>query len=153
MKRNVIAVAGLAALVLMSAPLRVAAQAPADRWTFSLTPYLWLPSVEGNLRYGPPAPGGATPNVTIDSDSLAGNLDMAFMGSAEARKGRWSIATDVLYVDLSADSSRVASVDFNPGPGPVNIFTTSLNAAFGRYLRIAKLIEWQRDQARKQKKP
>ncbi len=32
-------------------------------------------------------------------------------------------------------------------------FTTSLNAAFGRYLRIAKLIEWQRDQARKQKKP
>ena len=32
-------------------------------------------------------------------------------------------------------------------------FTTSLNAAFGRYLRIAKLIEWQRDQARKQQKP
>ena len=32
-------------------------------------------------------------------------------------------------------------------------FTTSLNAAFGRYLRVAKLIEWQRDQARQQKKP
>jgi glycosyltransferase involved in cell wall biosynthesis len=31
-------------------------------------------------------------------------------------------------------------------------FTTSLNAAFGRYLRIAKLIEHQRDQARKQRK-
>jgi glycosyltransferase involved in cell wall biosynthesis len=28
-------------------------------------------------------------------------------------------------------------------------FTTSITAAFGRYLRVAKLIEWQRDEARR----
>jgi glycosyltransferase involved in cell wall biosynthesis len=32
-------------------------------------------------------------------------------------------------------------------------FTTALNAAFGRYLRVAKLIEWQRNEALRQKKP
>ena len=26
----------------------VQAQAPEDRWTFTLTPYLWLPSVDGS---------------------------------------------------------------------------------------------------------
>ena len=32
-------------------------------------------------------------------------------------------------------------------------FTTSVGAAFGRFLRVAKLIEAQREQARKQRKP
>ena len=32
-------------------------------------------------------------------------------------------------------------------------FTTSVGAAYGRFLRVAKLIEWQREQARKQRKP
>jgi len=31
-------------------------------------------------------------------------------------------------------------------------FTTSVGASYGRFLRVAKLIEWQREQARKQRK-
>ena len=104
----------------------VQAQAPADRWTFTLTPYLWLPSVDGSLRYGPPATGGA-PNVGIDGDSLLEALDFAFMLAGEARKGRWSITTDYIYLDLSSDSSSIKSIDFNPGSGPVNVRNTSLN--------------------------
>jgi hypothetical protein len=91
-----------------------------------LTPYVWLPSVDGSLRYGPPSTGGA-PNVSVDADSVLGALDFAFMLAGDARKGRWSITTDYIYLDLSADKSSVKSVDFNPGSGPVNVFNTSLN--------------------------
>jgi hypothetical protein len=117
----------LAALALL-APVRAYAQAAGDRWTFSLMPYLWLPGMDGTLRYGPPASGGASPNVSVDADTLVGALDMAFMITGEARKGRWLIATDVIYLDLSSDSSSVNSIDFNPGSGPVNISNTALDA-------------------------
>jgi len=119
--------AALACALALLAPVRGFAQPAADRWTYSVMPYLWLPSVSGNLRYGPPSAGGATPNVSVDADTLLGSIDFAFMLSGEARKGRWLIATDFIYLDLSADSSTVRSIDFNPGSGPVNVATTALD--------------------------
>lgn len=125
MKRHaaLIAFAVLALLV----PLRAPAQASADPWRFSVTPYLWLPSLEGNLLYGPPPAGGAAPNVRVNSEDILSALDFAFMFSADARKGRWSITTDFIYLDLSADQSHVRSIDFNPGPGPINATNTTAN--------------------------
>lgn len=125
MKRTYRALVLTAGLI---APAVATAQAPADRWTFSLAPYLWLPSVDGKLNYGPPSAGGATPTVSVDADTLLDNLDFAFMGMGQARKGRWLVATDVIYLDFGAADSSVRSVDFNPGPGPVNVSTTGLNA-------------------------
>jgi hypothetical protein len=126
MKKNIVSIVLAAVLVLLGS-VDAVAQAPADRWTFSLTPYLWLPGMDGNLRYGPPAPGTATPNVSVDAETLLGALDFAFMGTAEARKGRWSIATDLIYLDLSEDKGGIRSIDFNPGAGPANVSNTSAN--------------------------
>jgi len=122
------AIAATLAPLLLLAPLHAYAQAAAEKWSFSVMPYLWLPSMDGTLRYGPPAAGGASPNVSVDADTLLGALDMVFMVSGEARKGRWLIATDAIYLDLSSDSSKVKSVDFNPGSGPVNVSNTALDA-------------------------
>jgi hypothetical protein len=112
----------------MLAPLQALAQAPADKWTFSILPYLWLPSIEGKLNYAPPGAGGGSPSVSVDADTLLDNLSFAFMFSGEARRGRWLVATDVMYVDLDGEASTVRSVDFNLGGGPVNVSTTGLNA-------------------------
>jgi hypothetical protein len=62
--------AALAAALL--APQHAPAQAPADKWTFSVMPYLWLPSLDGELRYGPPPAGGASANVSVDASTLLG---------------------------------------------------------------------------------
>ena len=129
------AIAATLAPLLLLAPLHANAQAAVEKWTFSLMPYLWLPGMDGTLRYGPPAAGGASPNVSVDADTLLGALDMAFMISGEARKGRWLIATDVIYLDLSSDSSAVKSIDFNPGSGPVNISNTALDAGTNTNLK------------------
>jgi glycosyltransferase involved in cell wall biosynthesis len=70
--------------------------------------------------------------------------DLAARGK---RLGQWRLLTEM---PLSFFKYYVLRKQFIHG---FYGFTTALNAAFGRYLRVAKLIEWQRDQARKQKKP
>jgi len=134
MKARTLFVAALAGSALL-APLHALAQAPADKWTFSVMPYLWLPSVDGKLRFGPPPVNGGTANVSVDADTLLDNLDFAFMINGEARKGRWLIATDYIYLDFSKADSAVRSVDFNPGGGPINVSTSSLNAGAQSSLR------------------
>ena len=119
----------LAALAVL-APLHAAAQAPVeDKWTFSLMPYLWLPSVDGKINYGPPPSGGGSANVSIDASTLLDNLAFAIMINGEARKGRWLVATDVIYLDLSNGDSAVRSVDLNPGTGRINVSTSNTSTS------------------------
>jgi hypothetical protein len=112
---------------MVIAPAPAWAQAGGDQWQFSATPYLWLPSMQGTFRYGPPPMGGTSPTVSVDADKILDALDFAFMITADARKGRWSIVTDFIYLSLSTDQSHVQSVDFNAGGGPVNVANTALN--------------------------
>jgi len=123
-----VVVAGLALAVFGVATAHAQAKPPAsDEWKFSVMPYLWLPSINGTLRYGPPATNGATPTVSMDNSSVLSDLDMAFMIMGVVQKGRWSIATDYLYADIGTSNSAIKNVNFNPGPGPINVFNTSLN--------------------------
>ena len=134
MNARTLLVAVLAGLALL-APLGAAAQPDAPPWKFSLMPYLWLPSVDGKLNYGPPPSGGGTANVSVDADTLLDNLDFAFMITGEARKGRWLVATDVIYLDFSGADSSVQSVDLNPGSGRINVSTSQLDAGTSSELK------------------
>ena len=113
---------------LVLTPLHAAAQAPTDRWTFSLMPYLWLPSIDAKLNYGPPPGGGSSANVGIDAEDILEKLETALMLQGEARKGRWLITGDLIYLDFGGQNSQVRSVDFNPGSGPINVATSQLDA-------------------------
>jgi hypothetical protein len=126
MKRCTLWTAGLVGLMLL-APITGSAQSNADGWKFSIMPYLWLPSVDGKLNYGPPPAGGGSANVDVSASSLLSNLAFAAMIAGEARKDRWLIGSDLIYLDLSNGDSKVSSVDLNPGTGPINIATTQLN--------------------------
>jgi len=108
---------GLALLALLasSSPAYAEETPSADRWTFTLRPYLWAPGISGTLKYDIPSGGGGGPNVDLTSYILQ-NLNFALMLSAEARKGDWSVLTDVVYLDVESSHSKVKSVSF-PGPG------------------------------------
>ena len=80
-----------------------------DDWQFGLKIYAWLPTISGELLY--PQPEGG--NVEADAGKIIDNLKMTFMGSFEARKGKWSGFTDVLYLNLEGDESK--SVIFPDG--------------------------------------
>jgi hypothetical protein len=86
----------------------------AQGWSFSVTPYLWLPSVSGDLRFDNPLPGsGATSaDVAVDAEDILSALNFALMLSAEARYGRVFAMTDFIYLNTGSDSSRITAVDF-----------------------------------------
>jgi hypothetical protein len=95
---------------LALAPLAAAAQAE-EHWTFSLTPYIWLPNVNGTLKYNPPPSGGA-PEVDTGPNNYLENLSFALMLSGDARKGRWSIFTDFIYLKFDSEKSNLRDVNF-----------------------------------------
>lgn len=92
-------------------------------WEFSVTPYLWLPRVDASMRYETPGSGGSS----VDLSNLLQHLNAALFLSGEARKGKWGVAADLVFVDFQKASSNVSSVT-GPGGGnevPVNSGTTT----------------------------
>jgi len=115
MKHRPVIAATLAALLLL-APFHAIAQAGGDQWRFTLTPYLWLPNVDGTLKFSTPPGAGGSPSVDVGPNSYLENLDFTMMLAGEARRGDWAIISDVIYLDFSGESSTVKSVS---GPGGV----------------------------------
>jgi hypothetical protein len=103
--------ATLAVLVLCG-PLGAAAQTPGTQWKFSITPYLWLPNIDGTLKYGVPPGAGGSPEVKVGPNDYLEALRFAMMISGEARKGRWSVFTDFIYLDFHSEESAVKSINF-----------------------------------------
>jgi len=116
-----------AAVIAVIASAAQAQTAPSDSsWTFAVTPYLWLPSFEGTLRYSLP-PGSGNPEVGVQDNHPLSSLDAAFMIAGEARRGRLSFFGDYIYLKFSPSSSSVTAVDFNPGAPPVNPLSTTVD--------------------------
>src|SRR5262249_14895374 len=115
-----------AALAMLAVVLPVAAQAQqsAEGWTFALTPYVWLPNVDGTLKYSPPPGQSGAPEVRVGPNDYLENLQLALMLAGEARKGKWSIVSDAVYLDFGSEKSDLRAVNF--GGSVVN---TSLNTS------------------------
>lgn len=122
-------IAALLVAAGIAAPGAASAQEAASGWQFSVMPYVWLPGLKADVKYGPPSGGSATANVSADESDLLSSLEMAFMIAGEARKGRWLVSTDYMYLDLGKQDSSVKSVDFNPGSGPVNVTTSQIGGS------------------------
>jgi len=77
-----------------------------DGWTYGLAPYIWTAGIRGTVgSFGaPPA------QIDVSEREVLENLDMAFMGVAEARRGRWGVFADIVYSNLSTSSRNT------PGP-------------------------------------
>lgn len=105
-------------------------QSAADEWQYSLTPYLWLPTIDGTLRYSVPPGGGGSPNVGVGPTDWLDLLNFALLISGSAKKGQYTIFSDFAYLSMSSTDGRVASVDDTisvPGvPVPIPI-SASLN--------------------------
>lgn len=79
-----------------------------DDWQFDATLYLWGTGIGGTTRTGG--------DIDISCGDLWDNLDMAFMGALEARKGKWGLLGDFVYLKVSADDSATEEV---PVIGPI----------------------------------
>lgn len=83
-----------------------------DGWTFRLTPYLWLPTIDGSLKYALPPGSGGSPEISVGPTDWLDLLNSGLLLSGSATKGRFSVYSDVVYLSMtSKNDGRVLSVD------------------------------------------
>jgi hypothetical protein len=94
-------------------------------WQFSITPYLWAPTLDGTLQYSRPGGGAGSADARVSSINLLESLDGAAMIAAEARYDRFSVFTDFIYLSLGKSASEIRSVNFQ---GSRTAVSAGLNA-------------------------
>jgi hypothetical protein len=83
-----------------------------DGWQFRLTPYIWLPTIDGSLKYELPSGAGGNPEISVGPTDWLDLLNSGLLLSGSATKGRFSLYSDVLYLSMtSKNDGRVLSVD------------------------------------------
>jgi hypothetical protein len=85
----------LAGMLIAGPSLAQAEEHDADKgWQFAIAPYLWGAGIGGKTQAGSP--------IDISFDDPFDNLESAFMLSFEARKDKWLILGDYIYLDVAA---------------------------------------------------
>ncbi|MFN3582015.1 MAG: hypothetical protein ACK4VV_16255 [Pseudomonas sp.] len=95
----------LAAIVAYT-PVVFGAPASSD-WRYQLTPYIWMPSVAGDIR---PTSSSPTFSSSMSFSDVWNDLDGAFFLNATARRDRFVIFGDLTYADLSDSASLLPGV-------------------------------------------
>lgn len=79
-------------------------------WEFAVTPYLWMSGTKADID----TPQGESIKVDESFIDILGNLKFAFMGSFEAKNGRFVAVQDLMYLSLGT------SADGHIGPIPLD---------------------------------
>jgi hypothetical protein len=76
-------------------------EADSDKWQFTIAPlYLWAVGIDGSIGVGP-----ATAPVSIEFSDALSNLSGAFTLHFEARKKKWNVLADYMYVGLEPSAT------------------------------------------------
>lgn len=114
--------AAAAVLALLSFPVSGQSQpgtaAQPDGWQVTVAPYLMLPWMDGKT-----ALRGLEVDVNVAPSEIFSNLQFGAMGAFEARKAKWGLGVDAIYMALGTTVERVplvgdranADVDVNQG--------------------------------------
>ncbi len=84
-----------ACLLVFAVTVSAAESTSADEWQFDAAVYLWGASMEVTPHDGD--------TLKMSFNDIIDNLDLTFMGVLNARKDKWSMMGDVIYMKLSDD--------------------------------------------------
>jgi hypothetical protein len=98
---------GMTALLLvMALPASAADSKSSDEWQFGAEVYLWGASLDATPT------GGDT--IHISFSDIMDDLNMALMTTLAARKGKWTLFTDIIYMDLEDEIKGTAELIHRP---------------------------------------
>ena len=117
------------ALAMVPTPSTVLAEgslsaAGSKEWTYTLTPYMWMIGLNGDMTVE-----GTKSEVNTNFGDILSNLDFAIQAHGEAWKGDWGLFLDGTYGNLG--------VDGNTGPVDVNVDDRFYQLEFGALYRAA----------------
>lgn len=105
-----------ALLVTAVAPFAVSANDD-DSWQYGLSIYGWFPDISGTTAF-PLAPGE---DFTVSISDILDNLQFTFQGSFDARKGKWGMFADVIYLDLGKSGQNLREGTIGGSEIPVDV--------------------------------
>ncbi len=113
------------ALAALPARAQIASNAPspesASGWTFAVTPYVWLPRISTTFSYDGPQGGNVTTNISAGIGDYISDINFGMLIGGVARYDRFSILTDLVYLNASLTTSNSHLSSVNLGPGPIYI--------------------------------
>lgn len=92
---------GVLAAVLLGAAATAVAD-PGERPDYRASLYLWGAGIQAETPRGS--------DVDVGFDTIIRNLDLAFMGAFEARRGPWSVIGDLIYLHVGLDDGATLPV-------------------------------------------
>ena len=91
-------------------------------WTFSITPYAWLPTVSTTYSYtGPRGVFSVTNTINAGIGDYISELNFGLMLGGEARYDRFTIMTDLVYANASITTKNSHLSSVNLGLAPIDI--------------------------------
>ena len=108
--------AALAALTFTTAPTLAQGAEADDRLRFTVTPYLWLASVDSDIDFR-----GNTQTVSLSAGDILKQFNFGFMGLGVIEKGRFGLVTDVVYARLSDDATASRDLIIGNEELPANV--------------------------------
>lgn len=108
----------------------------ADRWRFSLTPYVWFAGISGDLSLP-----RQSRDFDVDFGDTLSALKFGAMGIFEARRGRFGLVVDAVTLTTEEDFSTPRSVLFSSGTSRLTTTEISLIGL----VRVAEKPRWNLD--------
>ena len=99
------------------APDATAQDSPLAEWKFRAILYGWFPTVSGEASYA--SSGGAT--LDLNADDYLDNLRFVFMGTLEARRGRWGAFSDYIYLDFDSEEGATRNFTLRGPLGGISV--------------------------------
>ena len=92
------------------------AQMESEAWKFEATPYLFAAGLRGVAGVR-----GVTMDLDVPFSDIAKQIDSAFEGMLEARKGKWIFGLDMLYMKLSGDEAKSWNAPLGTGSAKLDV--------------------------------
>jgi hypothetical protein len=124
----------IAAAIVSLCPVGTAAAEEKLGWQYNVILYGWYSGIDTTIKS--PGPLGSQDDIQFDASDLLDNLEMALMGTIEARYNKWSIITDVIYLGVGDEATTTLTVGPEPGravnaTADVDIDSWVVNAGVG----------------------
>lgn len=94
------------AMLLATAMPAAAEEMNSDKWEFGAQIYLWGAGIGVTTAEGD--------DIDISFSDLIKNLDMALMTTLAARKDKWTLLSDIVYLDVSGSDKSTANIIGHP---------------------------------------
>jgi hypothetical protein len=97
-----------------------AADQPSDAgWQFAFSPYIWFVGLDGTVDAG-----SASADINVHFSDIWDALDIGVLTAAEARNGRFSIVTNVIYMKMSTAAEHPVGLLPVATPGEFSVRST-----------------------------